>query len=354
MSDLPFLTEVLAVDKADPDPAKMLHAAVSIAAGEIVAFPTETVYGLGADATNAEAVAKIFAAKGRPTTDPLIVHISHQGEMDDVAVDIPPLARTLAGAFWPGPLTLVLRRSPAIPEIVSAGLDTIAVRLPAHPVAIALIRACGKPLAAPSANLFSRPSPTRAGHVYQDLAGRVRLILDAGPASIGVESTVLDLTVDPPAVLRPGGVTLEALREIEPRIAYTARHAAAGEAVSSPGMLLKHYSPRAEVRLYTGRRHAVLTRMQSEISQLVAEGKTIGALALSEDAASLAAAAHLVDLGSADRPDDVSRNLFDALRSLDVNAVDVILVRAPERKGLGETIWDRLYRAAEGRIIEVE
>jgi len=352
VSDLPFLTEVLAVDRTDPDPTKILRAAVAIAAGELVAFPTETVYGLGADATNAEAVAKIFAAKQRPTSDPLIVHISHQGEMDDIAVDIPPLARTLADAFWPGPLTLVLRRSPAIPAIVSAGLDTVAVRLPAHPVAIALLRAAGKPIAAPSANLFSRPSPTRAEHVYQDLAGRVRLILDAGPANVGVESTVLDLTVDPPAVLRPGGVTLEALRQIDPRIVYAARNAAVGEAVSSPGMLLKHYSPRAEVRLLTGPREAVVARIREEASSAAGKQK-IGILALSEDAERFPQEAVVVDLGSAQDLDTVGRNLFDGLRRLDDWGADVIFVRAPERKGIGETIWDRLYRAAEGRVIEV-
>jgi L-threonylcarbamoyladenylate synthase len=354
VSDLPFVTEVLPVDKADPDPISVTIAAAHLRSGELVAFPTETVYGLGADATNAEAVAKIFAAKQRPASDPLIVHISGPGEMDNVAVDIPPLAHTLAEAFWPGPLTLVLRRADAIPAIVSAGLDTVAVRLPAHPVAIALIREAGKPLAAPSANLFSRPSPTRAEHVYRDLAGRVKLILDAGPADVGVESTVVDLTVDPPAVLRPGGVTLEALREIAPRIVYAARNAAAGEAVSSPGMLLKHYSPRAEVRLFTGRRDAVLARMRKEISEFISLGKTVGALALSEDAPSLDAATDLVDLGSGDRLDDVSRKLFDAMRRLDDCAADVIFVRAPDRNGLGEAIWDRLYRAAEGRVFEVE
>jgi L-threonylcarbamoyladenylate synthase len=180
------------------------------------------------------------------------------------------------------------------------------------------------------------------------------MILDGGPTSVGVESTVIDLTSDPPAVLRPGGVPIEALRNIDPRIAYAPRYAAAGEAVSSPGMLLKHYSPRAEVLLFSGPRDAVLARMHAEISQLVSQGKTVGALALSEDAASLGAATDLVDLGSAERLNDVGRRLFDALRHLDDCAAQVIFVRAPNRKGLGEAIWDRLYRAAEGRVIEVK
>ena len=249
---------------------------------------------------------------------------------------------------------MVLRRSPSIPPIVSAGLDTVAVRFPAHAVAVALIRALGAPIAAPSANLFARPSPTTADHVSQDLGGRIDMILDGGPATVGVESTVVDLTSDPPAVLRPGGVPIEALRRIDPRIAYAPRHAAANEAVSSPGMLLKHYSPRAEVRLFSGPRDAVLARMRREISQLSSQGKTIGVLALSEDAASLNAAAHLLDLGSAEHLEDVGRNLFSGLRRLDDCAADVILVRGAGRAGLGEAIWDRLYRAAEGRVIEVE
>lgn len=319
-----------------------------------MALPTETVYGLAADATNAAAVAKIFEAKQRPRTDPLIVHIASTAELPDIALDPPPLAHALAYAFWPGPLTMVLRRSPSIPPIVSAGLDTVAVRFPAHEVALALIRALGAPIAAPSANLFTRPSSTNAGHVLEDLGGRIDMILDGGPATVGVESTVVDLTIDPPAVLRPGGVPIEALREIDPRIAYVPRHVASGEAVSSPGMLLKHYSPRAEVRLFSGPRQAVLALMRTQIEELAAQGRIGGALALSEDAASLNAAPHLVVLGSAERLDVVSRNLFDGLRSLDDNAVDVIFARAPDRRGLGEAIWDRLYRAAEGRIIEVD
>jgi len=346
--------QVLVVDARHPDPSIIEQAAAVLRRGGLVALPTETVYGLAADATNADAVAKIFEAKKRPTTDPLIVHISDTAELQGVALDPPPLAGALANAFWPGTLTMVLNRASSIPPIVSAGLDTVAVRFPAHAVALALIRTLGAPIAAPSANLFTRPSPTSAAHVWQDLGGRIDMILDGGPASVGVESTVVDLTIDPPAVLRPGGVPLEALREIEPRIAYAPRHAAAGEAVSSPGMLLKHYSPRAEVRLFSGPRDAVLARMHTEIARLVSQGKTVGALALSEDATSLNAAAHLADLGSAERLDDVSRNLFDGLRSLDDRAVDVIFVRAPSRKGLGEAIWDRLYRAAEGRVIEVE
>lgn len=346
-------TQVLEVDARDPDPSIIELAAAVLRRGGLVALPTETVYGLAADATNAAAVARIFEAKQRPTTDPLIVHISDAEQVHGVAVDPPELASVLARAFWPGPLTMVLRRAPSIPPLVSAGLDTVAVRYPAHAVAQALIRALGAPLAAPSANLFSRPSPTSAAHVRQDLGGRIDMILDGGPAFVGVESTVVDLTSDPPKVLRPGGAPIEALREIDPRITYAPRHAAVGEAVSSPGMLLKHYSPRAEVRLFLGPRDAVLARMRAEISQLAGQGRTVGVLALSEDAAMLSSAGYLVDLGSGERLDEAGRRLFDGLRSLDDRDAEVIFVRAPERRGLGEAIWDRLYRAAEGRVIEV-
>jgi len=347
-------TQIIRVDALHPDPSIIEQAAVVLRRGGLVALPTETVYGLAADATNAAAVAKIFEAKQRPRTDPLIVHISDTVELQGIALDPPPLAHALANAFWPGPLTMVLRRSPSIPPIVSAGLDTIAVRFPAHAVALALIRALGAPIAAPSANLFTRPSPTIADHVRMDLGRRIDMILDGGPTTVGVESTVVDLTIDPPAVLRPGGVTIEALRQIDPRITYAPRHAASNVAVSSPGMLLKHYAPRAKVRLFSGPRDAVLARMHAEISHLTSEGKTVGVLALSEDAASLNAATNLLDLGSAERLEDVGRNLFNGVRTLDDCAADVIFVRAPDRKGLGEAIWDRLYRAAEGRVIEVD
>lgn len=343
-------TRILAVNNVLPEPGVIETAAAVIRSGGLVAFPTETVYGLGADAANPSAVEKIFAAKQRPASDPLIVHIADLDELAQIAVEIPSLAYELADAFWPGPLTLVLQRSPRIPPNVTAGLAAVAVRLPAHPVAVALLRASGTPIAAPSANLFARPSPTQAQHVFADLAGRLEIILDGGPATVGLESTVLDLTCDPPAVLRPGGITLEALRELEPSIVYATRHVASGAAVSSPGMLLKHYSPRAEVRLFTGARDAVLAQMRKQIAELA----NVGILAFSEDVESLGNHAVVIDLGSTQDLSAVGRKLFGSLRQLDEQNVDVILVRAPDRNGIGETIWDRLYRAAEGRVIEAD
>src|SRR5262245_22416754 len=202
---LNYPTKIIIVNPVAPEPAVIQQAASVIRAGGLVAFPTETVYGLGANALDATAVARIFAAKGRPASDPLIVHIAAFAQLDDIAEQIPPLARELAAAFWPGPLTLVLRRRSIVPANVSAGRETVAVRMPAHPVALALCGAAGVPIAAPSANLFTRTSPTEAEHVLEDLAGRIDLLLDGGPTPIGLESTVLDLTQSPPALLRPGG-----------------------------------------------------------------------------------------------------------------------------------------------------
>ena len=217
-----------------------------IRAGGLVAFPTETVYGLGADALSDSAVARIFEAKERPRGNPLIVHLAGAAALESVAARVPPRARDAAARFWPGPLTLVLPRAGTVPLITTGGLETVAVRVPSHPVARALIEASGRPIAAPSANRSGRPSPTRAEHVREDLDGRIELILDGGPTPVGVESTVLDMTTEPPMLLRPGGVTLEQLRDCLGEVAVLAGddEEAAGR---SPGLRYRHYAPRAQV-----------------------------------------------------------------------------------------------------------
>src|SRR5260221_761377 len=207
-----YATRIATVDPANIDPALITEAAALIRAGQLVAFPTETVYGLGANAFDAEAVARIFEAKGRPATDPLIVHIASSDGLASVALEVPEIARTLIAAFWPGPLTLVLRKQAQVVSAVSAGLQTVAVRMPAHPVALALIKSAGVPIAAPSANLFGHASPTTAQHVVADLDRRIPLVLDAGPTEVGLESTILDVTGDYLRLLRPGGIPLEAIR----------------------------------------------------------------------------------------------------------------------------------------------
>lgn len=355
MPNHPSQTIVLTVDAAHPAPELIARAAALLRQGGLVAFPTETVYGLGANALDAAAVARIFTAKGRPAADPLIVHIAELAQLEVLAAQPPALADTLAAAFWPGPLTLVLRRRPIVPANVSAGRATVAIRMPAHPVARALCAAAGVPIAAPSANLFSRPSPTLAAHVLHDLAGRIDLLLDGGPTPIGLESTVLDLTGEQPRVLRPGGVPIEALRAYIPDLIFTPSYLAANdEAQAAPGMLLKHYSPRAELRLFGGARARVLARMRADAAAALARGLRVGVLATDEDCAALAGLPIQPGaLGPAHDLAQIGQRVFAAMRDLDQQGVDLILARGVEHSGLGLAIWDRLVRAAEGRVVEV-
>lgn len=346
-------TRVLTVDPAAPDPQIIAEAAAVIRAGGLVAFPTETVYGLGASALDEQAVARIFRAKERPATDPIIAHIADHCQLDVLARDIPPAAHALARRFWPGPLTLVVLRCPVVPASLSAGRDTVAVRMPAHPVALALIDASGVPIAAPSANRFSRPSPTTAAHVLDDLDGRIDLVLDGGSTHIGVESSVVDLTVDPPLLLRPGGVTIAALREILPELTFAPRYLAAdGEALPAPGMLLRHYAPDATLTVVAGDHAAALARIRTEAQAAIAAGLRVGVVAFDEDAPALAdLPVQIVRLGPAADPEAVAHRLFAALRAIEQTGVDLILARDPGQEGLSLAIRDRLVRAAEGRII---
>ncbi|MCX6021204.1 MAG: L-threonylcarbamoyladenylate synthase, partial [Chloroflexi bacterium] len=285
MSRNPYRTPLILVDAGNPDPEAIATAAAVLRRGGTVAFPTETVYGLGANALDPEAVERVFAAKGRPSYDPLIVHLASAADLPQVVRSVPEAARLLAAAFWPGPLSLVLPRAAVVPDIVTAGRDTVAVRVPAHPVALALIRAAGVPVAAPSANRFGHTSPTTAAHVLDDLDGRIDLALDGGPAAVGVESTVLDLSGDMPTLLRPGGVTLEQLRAVIGEVATSGNTAIdAHAAAPAPGMLASHYAPRAELRLFAGPRIAVLEALRHEI---LTEGyvgkKSVGLLVSYED-----------------------------------------------------------------------
>lgn len=323
-------------------------AAAAIKSGGLVAFPTETVYGLGANALAEDAVAKIFRAKGRPTTDPLIAHISSPDQLDDLTRDLLDLAHELCRRFWPGPLTLVLKRSPLLPANLTAGLDTVAARMPNHAVAAALIQASGAPIAAPSANRFSRPSPTTAQHVLEDLADEIDVLLDAGPTTIGLESTILSLVHDPPQLLRPGGVPLEALRQLIPDLRFEPRFLGNEEAAPAPGTLLKHYSPRAKLLLFQGDDAAVYAAMRAEI----AADQRVGLMLSDADAAAFADLDVAIECLGGDAAQAALR-LFAAMRALDSAGVDLILARAPDKQGLGLALWDRLLRAAEGALIEV-
>lgn len=341
-------TQVLHVQPEAIDRASIQAAAAIIRAGGLVAFPTETVYGLGANATDAAAVEGIFAAKQRPATDPIIVHIAGPESLSQIAIDIPERAWQLAHAFWPGPLTLILRRGPNIPANVSAGRDTVAVRMPAHPVAQALITAAGVPIAAPSANMFSRPSATTAAHVLEDLNGRIAMVLDGGPTSIGLESTVLDLTGDVPTVLRPGGISIEKLRELLPDVTAREQFQETDISAESPGQLIRHYSPRAEMRLYETQRDFKKMLMGTLQETLI--GKRVGILLMSYEIAQVESVdgAEVFDLGPT--PEDAAKHLFAGLRELDARGVDVIFAHGYARDGIGSAIWDRLLRAAEGKV----
>ncbi len=340
-------THVLSVDPHRPEPAVINEAAEILQLGGLVAFPTETVYGLGANATSADAVARIFEAKQRPLTDPIIVHIADYAALDIVAIHIPGIVETLARRFWPGALTLILERNSDIPAIVSANQQTVAVRMPSHPVAQALIRAANLPIAAPSANAFSRPSATTAAHVLQDLNQRINAVLDGGATTIGVESTVLDLTGEQPVILRPGGVALEALQAVIPSVTTRTRLAEINATAEAPGQLIKHYSPRAEVLLFAD--ESGLPKLIAAAQERTAEGQRVGIIGLDDEMPSFAGLnAALFPLGRT--LEDAARNLFAGLRALDEKHVDVILAHGYSREGIGAAIWDRLMRAAEGRV----
>ena len=344
-------------ETVDTSPASIGRAAECLRRGGLVAFPTETVYGLGVHALDVAALRRLFEAKGRPANDPLIVHVS---SFDDVAdllgegLETGPYsrARRLAAQFWPGPLTLVLPKSDRVPPEVTAGLNTVAIRVPAHPVARALLEAAAIPLAAPSANLFSRPSPTRAEHVLQDLDGRIDIVIDGGATVVGVESTVLDLTSPNPTVLRPGAVTLEMLRELLPNVGVREVRADGGPALS-PGTMSKHYSPRARLTVFGGHRQAALEALVERARQAVAEGHRVGVLVMREDVDAFGEfPVQLAEMGTRSDLAGIAARLYAALRQLDAAGVDIILACDVDADdGLGRAIRDRLQRAASERVV---
>jgi L-threonylcarbamoyladenylate synthase len=331
---------------------RIAKAAALLRAGELVAFPTETVYGLGADATNAMAVEAIFAAKERPHSDPLIVHIRGVEDLLGVARDIPPDAWSLARRYWPGPLTLILPRAARIPPVVAAGGETVGVRAPAHPVAQALLAAAGSPIAAPSANRFMRTSPTTAAHVLEDLDGRIACVIDGGPSGVGVESSVLDLTTNPPRLLRPGAVTLEELRALLPETLGPGDGSASPDGLArAPGQMERHYAPRARLIVYDANGAEGAAAVLAGARQALAASLRVGALVPDEEAATLEALGAMVArLGRADDPAAAARALYAGLRALDERGCDPLLAHTYPRTGLGLALWDRLRRAAGGRL----
>jgi len=324
------MNNVVEVNPEAPEQDAIERAATILRGGGLVAFPTETVYGLGALALHLKAIHKIFIAKERPDWDPLIVHVRDAAMARSLMKTVPPSFELLASRFWPGPLTFVVDKADHVPGEVTAHRPTVALRMPGHPVATALLAATGAPIAAPSANRFGRPSPTRAQHVLEDLANRVDLILDAGPTPMGVESTVLDLTQSPPAILRPGGMPREELEKAvgEVQLASAVEDKTARAGLAGPGMSLKHYSPRARVELLDGAADETLIALKRRVEELKREGKTFYILSNYGD----------------DR--HYAQTLFDQMREADSQQADVILAILPPSRGLGLAVRDRLLRAA--------
>ena len=351
MSEIePIDTKRLVVDPRRPDPEQIAQAAAVIRRGGLVAFPTETVYGLGANALDADAVRRIFVAKGRPTYDPVIVHLSGADELDRIARDVPDVARVLAARFWPGALTLVLPKAEIVPGIVTSAGPTVAVRCPDHPLAQSLIVAAGTPIAAPSANRFSHTSPTTAQHVWDDLAGKIEMILDGGLTPIGVESTVLDVTGAVPRILRPGGVTAEALTAVLPHI--ETQPLTDNQAPPAPGMLERHYAPRAEMWLFTGSDMAVRQAIWANGERERANGRSVALMLADEDVPFFADGRFVIEsVGSLTALEQVAQNLFRTMRQLDNAGPDLILARDFPPTRLGSAIRDRLRRASRRVIV---
>jgi L-threonylcarbamoyladenylate synthase len=331
-------TKIIRFSADERNPYAIEIAADTLRRGGLVAFPTETVYGLAADATNAAAVRKVFQAKGRPTDNPLIIHIADPSQLDELSHKVSPRGMELAARFWPGPLTLVVERSDRVPKIVAGGLDTVGVRMPNHSIPLRLIRALERAIVGPSANTSGRPSPTTAQHVYTDLNGKIELILDAGPTAIGVESTVIDVTCDPPVILRVGGLTRETIEAAIGRVNVSGSEK---QLRRSPGTQYRHYAPEARVALI---KNGDVEQFERELAEWRRRTKKIGCIVHTPNLARLGESARVLVLPP--EPEGFSRHLFSALRQLDEEGIEVILVETVPEEGLGEAIMDRLRRAA--------
>ncbi|MEX0763617.1 MAG: L-threonylcarbamoyladenylate synthase [Nitrosopumilaceae archaeon] len=341
-------TKILKISPTKPQISKIRCAARLIKQGEIVAFPTETVYGLGADALNPSAVKKIFEAKGRPADNPLIIHICNRKDLNKLATDIPNIAQKITKKFWPGPLTIVLKKSKIVPKITAGGLDTVAIRMPKNKIAQLLIKESGVPLAAPSANFFGRPSPTLSEHVSEDLFGRINLILDGGKTKIGIESTVIDLTRKVPMLLRPGGITLEQLQNLLGTIKVHPMVKGKKSKLihRSPGMKYRHYSPNAKIILVRGTSKRCVQKITSLIKKYHKEQKRVGVITTNKKTHYKSDMTQFIGQDN----DTIARNLFDSFRKFDKKGADVIIVKEIKDIELGFAIMNRLKKAAHQTI----
>ncbi|MDA3793053.1 MAG: L-threonylcarbamoyladenylate synthase [Elusimicrobia bacterium] len=315
-------------------------AAKFIKQGKLVAFPTETVYGLGADALNSDAVLKIYEAKKRPRTNPLIVHVASMSDVFQITEEVPDSAIKLMEKFWPGPLTLVMKKSGIVPKVVTGGLNTVAVRMPQNSIALELVRQSGRPIAAPSANIFTRTSPTSAQHVIDDLEDKIDVVIDGGSTDVGVESTIIDMTDKPYKILRPGGIPLEELKEVLKEVENNDGHV---KKIRSPGMMPKHYSPKADLILFEKKKNR-LKNMKEEAEKYRQKGDSIGILVTEENKDKFKSFKTKV-LGPGSDYKSCAANLYRLLREFDKEKVDIILAEGLKREGLGAAIMDRLQKA---------
>lgn len=347
-------TEVSIINNINEDENKIKKAAEIIKKGGIVAFPTETVYGLGADALNEEAVKKIFEAKGRPQDNPLIIHVASKN-IEAYVKEIPKVATELINKFWPGPLTIILKKKNIVPDVTSANLDSIGIRMPSNKIAQKLIELSNTTIAAPSANISGRPSPTDVERCIEDLEGKVDCILGGENSSVGVESTIVDCTVDPPLVLRPGGITLEMLKEIDSRIEIDEaimKKPTEGLKPKAPGMKYRHYAPNAKVIIISGERKKTIEKIKEMVHYNIEKHKKVCILTVEENKSEYTEGIN-VSLGSISDLSTVAKNLFESLRKCDDLGADLILAEGYEEKGLGVAIMNRLNKAAGFDIIEV-
>jgi L-threonylcarbamoyladenylate synthase len=340
------MTIILKIKKANPETVLVKQAAEIIRKGGLVAFPTETVYGLGANALNAKAVEKIFKAKGRPADNPLIAHIADMKDVYKLASEVPKDAELLMKEFWPGPLTIILKKSKIVPDIVTASLDTVAIRMPSHKVALALIKEAKTPIAAPSANLSGKPSPTDANQVIEDMMGRVDVIIDSGSCDIGVESTVIDMTVKPALILRPGGLPKEKLERFLKNIGKEER----SDKPKSPGMKYKHYAPNAEVIVVEGNKDKVRKKAKELVEEYKSKAKKVGVITTVKEHGYDADVVKYV--GNTEK--EVAKKIFKALRDFNKEDIHIIIAEGIEEKGIGEAVMNRLRKAAGYNIIEVK
>ncbi len=348
-------TELVKVDREHPQADRMEKAGKLIAEGELVAFPTETVYGLGGDAQDPKAAEKIYAAKGRPSDNPLIVHIAEFSDLERIARDVPPEAKKLSDAFWPGPLTMILWKNEQVPFATTGGMDTVAIRMPNDPVALMLIKKSKRLIAAPSANLSGRPSPTEAKHVAADLGGRIPMILDGGPVGIGIESTIIDLTEQTPMVLRPGYITPEMLSEAIGREVVIDPGIIAADDTrkpKAPGMKYKHYAPKADMLIVEGGEDAVIERINSLVAEQQKKGITAAVIA-AEETKNRYRAQIILSIGRRTDEDEIAQHLYSILRECDERSVGVIYSESFQTPRIGNAIMNRLLKAAGHQVIHV-